>query len=173
MNTLIESESDKSVTKAKKMQTLLLFEDLQGHRMAMPFGQATRLEEFAADAVEYAGDQYVVQYREDIMPLVFIPSNGQSRLDLTEESENSHGEMIHVIVHRKKDQNIGLVVKNILDIVEEEITVKGFSQDETVLFTTVLQGHVVEVLDIDKLLIKKMINQSRPKNRTETEVEGA
>ncbi len=141
-----ESERDKK-RGAGNLQTLLLFEDMEYNRMAMPFSKAARLEEFRADAIEHVGGQDVVQYRGDIMPLIYIPSHVQH---LNGDSERR--QIVHVIVYAQGEHTIGLVVKDILDIMETELTIKGFSQREGVMFTTVIQQHVVEVLDIDKII---------------------
>ncbi len=152
INALIEEDNKDQAAKAKNVQSLLLFKDLKDNPMAMPFDQASRLEEFSVDDIEYVGNQNVVQYRGEIMPLVFIPADGKIGNQTDQNSDTNEEEKIHVVVYTEGNKNIGMVVNNILDIVEEEIKVKGVSKDETVLFTTVLQGHVVEVLNVDKLI---------------------
>src|SRR5262249_16290742 len=55
--------------RAGDAQALLLFRVGQ-QQMAMRLSMVARLEEFPQSAIERAGDQDVVQYRGDIMPLV-------------------------------------------------------------------------------------------------------
>ena len=48
----------------------LLIAGVGGHRVAIPLDMVTRLEEFAVDKIERAGSREVVQYREQILPVV-------------------------------------------------------------------------------------------------------
>ena len=54
----------------EEMQQLVLFTGPGGSRMAVPLGALARLEEFAASHVERAGNQWVTQYRGQILPLI-------------------------------------------------------------------------------------------------------
>ena len=57
---------------AGNRQTLLLFQTGKNGRMAVPLSLVARLEEFASSKVENTGEQQVVQYRGQIMPLIRI-----------------------------------------------------------------------------------------------------
>ncbi|MEK6233242.1 MAG: chemotaxis protein CheW, partial [Planctomycetales bacterium] len=58
--------------RAAAMQALLLFQVGQRNRMAIPLTKVSRLEEFRASQIERAGSQAVVQYRDQLLPLVHI-----------------------------------------------------------------------------------------------------
>src|SRR5262249_51872976 len=53
-------------------QTVLLFATHDGGRMAIPLSQVARLEEFPRSALERVGPQDVVQYRNEILPLIHV-----------------------------------------------------------------------------------------------------
>src|SRR5262249_30650222 len=53
-------------------QTVLLFAGADGGRMAIPLAMVARLEEFPRSAIERAGTQEVVQYRDEILPLIHV-----------------------------------------------------------------------------------------------------
>ncbi len=130
-------------------QALLLFRTADDGRMAVPLSMVARLEELPRAAVESAGNQDVIQYREQILPLIdlaqLLPDRRlQSRYEETVETEN-----IHVVVFSDQGRSVGLVVEHILDIVEESLAVQGRSGRQGVLGTVVIQGRVTELLDVD------------------------
>lgn len=144
-------------SKDANLHALLLFEDLTNEKMAIPFDKAVRLEEFSIDQIENVGCEDVVQYRGNIMPLIYLPNqnSNQDKQFLTSlklSDENDDRNTVHVVVISRGADEVGLVVSNILDIVEEEITIKDFSQLTSSLFTSVVQGHVVEILDVDRIV---------------------
>ncbi len=53
-------------------QAVLLFARHDGGRMAIPLSMVARLEEFPRSALERVGPQDVVQYRDEILPLVNV-----------------------------------------------------------------------------------------------------
>src|SRR5262249_49605326 len=53
-------------------QAVLLFATPEGGRMAVPLAQVARLEEFPRSALEKVGPRDVVQYRDDILPLIHV-----------------------------------------------------------------------------------------------------
>jgi two-component system, chemotaxis family, sensor kinase CheA len=59
---------------------------------------------------------------------------------------------LQVLVCAVDGRSIGLVVDEILDIVEEEITVKGESVQPTVEYSGVIGRRVTDLLDVPALL---------------------
>jgi chemotaxis signal transduction protein len=59
---------------------------------------------------------------------------------------------VQVIVYAGKKQRIGLVVEQILDIVEEAIVVRAPANRPGVSFNAVVQGRVTEFLDVEALI---------------------
>ncbi len=121
-------------------QSLLLVGLGEGRRTAVPLALVTRLEEFAVTSIERSGSKEVVQYRGRILPLVrlagFLGGYGESS-----------GDMLQVIVYSDGGRSVGLVVDEVLDIVEE-VVVTSDSDDHGLLGSAVLQGHVTELLDV-------------------------
>jgi len=144
----IEKTSLKSVTTDQETldtEMLLLFKISEQGRMAMPLSLVTRLEKFPRAQIEYSGNQQVIQYRGQILPLVYI-------VDVLEGSStnltNGKDEMLEVIVHSSNNRTVGLVVDQILDIVEETITVENITSRRGVLYSAIIQGEVTELLDM-------------------------
>lgn len=139
INTTVTEQQDKT-------ETILLFCGVSGSRMGIELSLAFRLEEFSHSAITKVANQSVVQYRDTVLPLVNLQA-------IFGDKEKSSNDIIKVIVINSiSGLTIGLVVKNILDIVEESLTVKGKPMRPGVLFNTVIQGEVTEILDIEKVI---------------------
>ena len=128
-------------TSSGDLESLLLVGLGEGRRTAVPLALVTRLEEFPASSVERSGSKEVVQYRGQILPLVRLAGFlGGWQADQDRET-------LHVIVYSDAGRSVGLVVDEVLDIVEEAVTASR-SDDHGLLGSAVLQGHVTELLDV-------------------------
>ena len=54
----------------EQLTSLLVFRAGSDQPKAVPLGLVTRLEEIATDKIELSNGRYMVQYREQLMPLV-------------------------------------------------------------------------------------------------------
>ncbi|HEY7426517.1 MAG TPA: chemotaxis protein CheW [Gemmataceae bacterium] len=143
---------------------VLLFATHDGGRMAIPLSQVARLEEFPRTALERVGPQDVVQYRNEILPLIHVSrvlhqrrrqvNNGRlgSRRRVGNSRAANAGETVQVVVYAGKDRRVGLVVDRILDIAEESLASRSAAHRPGVLFTAVVQGRVTEFLDVEGIL---------------------
>ena len=111
-------------------------------RMATPLSMVARLEEIAADKVEQAAGRDVVQYRGAILPLIGL------RRELMHEPRVDDGTPLQVIVYSEHGRSVGFVVEQILDVVEEKITVRNQTARDGVLGAAVVQGKVTDLLDV-------------------------
>jgi two-component system chemotaxis sensor kinase CheA len=143
-------------------QTVLLFTTSDGGRMAIPLSQVARLEEFPRSALERVGPQDVVQYRDEILPLIHVsrvlrtrrrkhgrPARQKKDRDTAAAKAS---DTVQVVVYASKNQRVGLVVGQILDIVEEAIVSRAPTRRPGVLFSAVVQGRVTEFLDIEGIV---------------------
>ena len=157
MRDLALLEAQPAVSKqAEDRQTLLLVDSAEQGRMGIPLEIVARLEEFPRSVVETVGGRHVVQYRGQILPLLdlaaVLAKRPQSALPTARGEATSSRDVIHVVVYSDGRRSVGLVVDRILDIVEETLTVKGRAGRDNVLFTTVLQGRVTELLDVPAII---------------------
>jgi|APSaa5957512535_1039671.scaffolds.fasta_scaffold00313_15 two-component system, chemotaxis family, sensor kinase CheA len=152
---VISEHQEKSISKGSESQgvandreTLLIFGLEADDRMAIPLSEVARLEEFKRSDVEQSGDQDVVQYRGEIMPLVYLKNalNGGS------SKEESEKELMQAVVFTRNGRSVGLVVERIIDIVEETISVKRGANRPGVLGTIVVQDRVTDLLDIENVV---------------------
>ncbi len=128
-------------------QELLLIELEPGRRAAIPLGAVARLEEFSRGSIERAGDQQVVQYRGQILPLVSTAEvfgcggHGEGQAD-----------SVHVVVYVEHDRCAGLVVEHIVDIVRQQMQVDWQTVRPGVLGRAVIQDRVAEIIDLPAVL---------------------
>jgi two-component system chemotaxis sensor kinase CheA len=147
-------------------QTVLLFATHDGGRMAIPLSLVSRLEEFPATSLERVGPQDVVQYRDEILPLIHVSrvlrSNERSRFARRNRRSpvrepqapisNVAKGAVQVVVLAGKGQRVGLVVDRIIDIAEETPRSRSRARRPGVLFTAVIQGRVTEFLNVESIL---------------------
>ncbi len=140
--------AEQAVDRDGERRTLLLLGVGQDRRMAIPLEAVSRLEEFPATAVEYAGGRDVVQYRGEILPLVHLAD----ALGVPAAYDLDPNEPLNVVVHAHGDRNVGLVVGRILDIVEERLTLERRTDRPGLVGSAVIQQHVTDVLDIAEVV---------------------
>jgi two-component system, chemotaxis family, sensor kinase CheA len=66
----IAEDNAASRASAEQLTSLLVFRAGTSQPKAVPLGLVTRLEEIAIDKIELSNGRYMVQYREQLMPLV-------------------------------------------------------------------------------------------------------
>jgi two-component system chemotaxis sensor kinase CheA len=127
-------------------QPLLVFSPGNDIRMAVPLSRVARLEEFDPNLLETSDGQQVVQYRGNIMPLIFL--SDVFDIDASGKEEGT----MRVIVYSDQGRSVGVVVGKIIDIVEEAITIKKGSVGQGLLGSTVIQDKVTDLLDVEDVI---------------------
>src|ERR1700692_360741 len=98
---------------AEQLTSLLVFRAGSAQPKAVPLGLVTRLEEIAVDKIELSNGRHMVQYRDQLMPLVQM--NGVS-------VQTSGSQPLPVFADDLR--SMGLVVDEIVDIVEERLNIE-------------------------------------------------
>ena len=137
-------------------QALVVLRVGEQTRVAVPLAAVARLEELPASTIERSGGHDVVQYRGQIMPLLHVCE----ALLATPAREES--EILQVVVHNIGGRNVGLVVAEIVDIVEELLVVEHVGRRHGILGTTVLQGRVTDLLDVAALVSSAALELDEP-----------
>ena len=117
---------------------LLLFRAGDGGVKAVPLGLVARLEDIPGERIEMAGATPVVQYRGALMPLVplmpgWMPPTGAARQP--------------VLVFTENGRAMGLAVEEILDVLDERLTIQEGSGRPGYIGSAVVAGRVTEVVD--------------------------
>jgi two-component system chemotaxis sensor kinase CheA len=136
------AHSDES---AGERQAVLLFRSSGADRLAVPLAAVNRLEEFARNAIERSGGRLVVQYRDEILPLIALA-------DDFSRTEGDDSERVQVIVFQHEGKRIGILVEEILDIVEEQITVRSRVGRPGILGSAVVSNRVTDFVDLRYLI---------------------
>ncbi len=142
----IVDSGEKQRKEQDEREALLLFRLGAAGRMAIPLSMVARLEEIALDKVERAAGRDVVQYRGAILPLISL-----SREILGEKARESDAPL-QVIVYSEQGRSIGFVVEQILDVVEEVVSVRSQASRDGLLGSVVVQGRVTDLLDVHGII---------------------
>ncbi len=126
---------------AEQMTSLLVFRAGSSQPKAVPLGLVTRLEEIAADKIELSNGRYMVQYREQLMPLVQMDG-------VSIQTTGSQP----ILVFADDGRSMGLVVDEIIDIVEERLDIEVAGSGEGILGSAVIKGLATEVIDVGHFL---------------------
>jgi two-component system chemotaxis sensor kinase CheA len=132
-------------------QAFLLFVGPGNSRMAIPVGTLARLEEFPAAQVEMSGNQWVTQYRDQILPLIrlnVVLQERRNRLRALQSPPTLDSGPIQVLVLHHDGRLFGLVVERILDIVEDRADVRSPATRPFILYSVVIGDRVTELLDV-------------------------
>jgi two-component system chemotaxis sensor kinase CheA len=170
------SVSGKAATQAGvvvEKHRFLLFAGPGQSRMAIPLDTLARLEELPSSHVEKAGTDWVAQYRGQILPLVNLEFAMQERRrhrQQTKFAANSTDAPLQVLVCNHHGRAVGLVVEQILDIVEDAAELKYPASRTGVLYSTVINERVTELLDIPTILSTAGIASSEPARAAEAAV---
>jgi two-component system chemotaxis sensor kinase CheA len=150
-------------------QTFLLFAGPDDSRMAMPLSTVARLEEFPAKNVEKSGDEWVVQYRGKILPLLRLDVVLEERRERVRHARKDvHPDPLQVLVCNDDGRTLGIVVDRILDIVEDRAAVKSPATREGIQCAVVINDRVTEMIDIPAL--QKIAEANRTLSREHAEV---
>ncbi|MCU0541481.1 MAG: chemotaxis protein CheW [Oscillatoriaceae cyanobacterium Prado104] len=142
-------------------QQLLVFQGPDSRRMAIELSRVSRLEELPRQLLERVGKQDVVQYRQQIMPVIYLSNvfgcdsyspNSRSKNGAGDRADAIDDKLPLVVVSVGETQQVGLAVDRILDIVEQSIDVKGAATQEGISCCAVIQGQVTEILDVNAVI---------------------
>ena len=122
-------------------EKLLIFRAGGDAPMALPLAAVARLEEFPRTRVEHMGETDAIQYRGEILPLVYLSEMFGGR--------RAESELLQVVVHTFQGRSVGFVVDAIDDIVEQQPTAMRRSGRRGMLGAAVIQGRVTELLDVE------------------------
>ena len=123
-------------------------------RVGVRSSDVERLEKIDGAAVEFSGTKAVVQYRDRLLPLVFLgtlidplhPAAGT----------NFEGRSLRVIItSERREKSVGLVVDRVHDVLQavvDEIDTDTAERNRYVEGSVVLDGLVTELLDVSSLL---------------------
>jgi two-component system chemotaxis sensor kinase CheA len=117
--------------------SLLLFRAGKGAPKAVPLALVARLEEIDLAQIEYSHDKPVVQYRGKLMPLVTV----EAAVSIGTSGRQP------VLVFADKDHTMGLMVDEIVDIVEDHLNIEVAVDRAGLIGSAIIAGKATDLID--------------------------
>ena len=121
----------------EEKSSMLIFRAGGEELKAVPLALVARLEEVDMSAVEQAHGQLVVQYRGHLMPLIPFDPGHQFK----EEGRQP------ILVFTDRDRSMGLVVEQIVDIVEDRLKIELSADAPGLIGSAVIDGKATDIID--------------------------
>ncbi|NBO21678.1 MAG: hypothetical protein EBU97_07110, partial [Rhodobacteraceae bacterium] len=139
------------IERARKLETqeFLVFRTAAHNEHAIPLCLVQRLEVFPVSAIEFSGLQRVIRYRGSILPLISTNTvlgyaSGTDKAGWAPQGS----EAIKVVVVSKSNRSYGIIVDEILDVLEVDGVIDDSVRDrDGLLGNLVLDQRVVVVVD--------------------------
>jgi two-component system, chemotaxis family, sensor kinase CheA len=132
-----EDLRSKAITNQSSI-SLLLFRTGAPEPKAVPLSLVTRLEEFEVSKIERSNGRDLVQYRGALMPLVYVNEGDSHKSEGTQP----------MLVFSDAGRSMGLVVEEIVDIVEDRMNIEVGSERPGVLGSAVVKERATEIIDL-------------------------
>jgi two-component system chemotaxis sensor kinase CheA len=133
-----ETVAPSDVQNSSQTMALLLFRAGDAHNKAVPLNLVSRLETVERKTIEYPGGQPMIQYRGKLMPLVGMATSG---------GMEEHSGSQPVLVFADGKRAMGLMVDEIVDVVEDHLAVELSTDQPGFLGTAIVQGKATDILD--------------------------
>ncbi len=134
--------ADENITTSERKTSLLVFRAGQGALKAVPLSLVSRLEDIDVAIIEEINHCKVVQYRGQLMPIV--PFN--DKIPFKDKGHQS------ILVFSENNKSMGLMVDEIVDIVEEVIDVQLGGMQPEILGSAIIDKQAMDVIDVGHFL---------------------
>jgi len=122
--------------------SLLIFRAASDRPKAVPLSLVSRIEEIDCRNIEIADGQYIVKYREALLPLLSFDMQTRIKREGTQP----------VLVFSEQGCSIGLLIDEIVDIAEERLDLKIAADRPGVLGYAFVRGITAEIIDVEFFL---------------------
>ncbi len=130
-------EAAKESFSSEEKTRLVQFRAGEGLPKVLPVSLLARIEMVDALRIERSGDQFLMLHQGRLMPLLPLAP-------MHEITRKSHP----VLVITAQDRTIGLLVDEIIDILEERLEVQLQSQSSDIVGSAEIRGEAVELIDV-------------------------
>ncbi|HAY48598.1 MULTISPECIES: chemotaxis protein CheW [Thalassospira] len=129
----------KAKTDASDRETtsMLVFRAGGSEVRAVPLALVARLEEIDVENIEHSNGRPLVQYRGKLMPLVFIDGSYQMKAEGRQPT----------LVFQDRERTMGLVVDEIVDIVDDVLNVELTADQDGLVGSAVIDGKATDLID--------------------------
>lgn len=130
-------------------QTLLIARNGSENQVAIPLSAVARLEGFSSSLVRHVGGREVLQYRDQIIPLLrlsqVLPSGASAE-------QVAPGDSIEVVIYSEGARTAGLIVDCIVDIVDERVGIDPLASRPGVVGSYASNDCITELLDLPAII---------------------
>jgi len=137
-----DDSAERNVSRSGETAAILVFRAVEKTLKAVPLALVARLEEIDLAKVETSNGQNVVQYRGQLMPLVQMEGAGQ----LKDSGRQP------VVVFADRDRVMGLIVDEIVDIVEDRLNVELKAKRTGYVGSAIIAGQATDIVDVSHYL---------------------
>jgi len=137
-----ETEFDDDGAADEDLTSLLVFRAGSQQPKAVLLSLVSRLEEIDCRQIEISDGGHLLQYRDQLMPLLRIDT----------QTAIKHEGAQPILVFSDNGRSMGLVVDEIVDIVEQRLDIEVASDQPGVLGYAVVKGTATEIVDIGHFL---------------------
>jgi two-component system chemotaxis sensor kinase CheA len=132
-----QSAEENVGTGGEERVSMLIFRAGGNELKAVPLALVARLEEIDMADVEVSHGEHMVQYRGQLMPLI----------PFSQKHEWQNEGRQAVLVFTERDRSMGLVVDEIVDIVEDRLKVEITANRSGLIGSAVIDGRATDVID--------------------------
>lgn len=129
-------------------QTMLLFESGKNGRMAVPLSNVDRIEELGKNEFQHVRGEMVIEYRGKILKIIDL-SKYISGLDPVEFCNK---ESIQVIVYSSGERRIGIMVSEIIDVTESDLSIGETKNTPGVLGSYSIRNTITDLIDLEAVI---------------------
>ena len=131
-----ESEQQRGAN--DELVSLLIFRAGGAQPKAVPLSLVTRLEEIDTQKIEYSNGRPLIQYRGQLMPLIRVNQDVALKTEGTQP----------LLVFSDEGRSMGLVVDQIIDIVEDRLNIEVPSETAGILGSAVVKSQATEIINV-------------------------
>lgn len=133
---------DQEISRGGTRTSLLLFSTGDAMPKAVPLSLVARLEDLDVGKIEHSNGSMLIQYRGTLMPVVKFNES----MPLNEKGSQP------TLVFSDGTRSMGLLVSEIIDIVEDVINVQINSDRPGYLGSSIIRGRATDIIDVGSFL---------------------
>ncbi len=137
---LLENDDAEEAGQRQVMSALLVFRAANDTLKAAPLANVSRIEEVAAGQIEWIDGRSVIQYRGRLMPIIGPDAAAVTAWDGPEQRP--------LLVFTRDDRSVGLLVNEIVDIVESVVETDMTAAGAGALGGLIIGGVATELIDV-------------------------
>ena len=151
-------ESEDAVSDAGSQKVaMLMFKAGNGAPKAVELEHITRLEHVESSQIEIMEGRAALQYRGKLMPILTVNSDFSGLLSTSSEDARIQP----LLVFTGEGYAMGLAVDEIVDVVEDYMTIELSADRPGVRGTAIVAGRACEILDVDYYHLRGLAEHQR------------